>query len=153
MTQVFYLLLSITFFPLLSWAYDLTPIEDAVLICETDGAKIAFQDFNQERDFDEEIDSRKFTKQIWQSDPGEDEGLELRVKRFVKSRRPFQWVIEAALERDVDYRITTRSQIKSGDEEKIRYHVTLNLSIKRPSEDEDAYQPMLEKVNCKIVEK
>lgn len=155
MVQIFYVLFLVAFFPLLSLANDLTPIEDAVLVCESEGAKIAFQDFNSEIDFDEDEDSRKFTKKNWQADPGEKEGLELKVRRFVKSRRKFHWVIEAkkSRERDIDYRLVTLSEIRSGDEEKIRYHVTLNLFIKWRHEGEDAYQSVLKKVNCKIIEK
>ena len=117
----------------------MTAIENPVLVCESEGAKYAFEGFE---------------RRVWQGDPGVEEGLEFTILSFKQVKRiAYDWRVKAELEfmeQKMEYKLRTYSKIVLDDNGSASFNVKLNVFIKNP--ETSKYQKVLNKIPCQTSE-
>lgn len=117
----------------------MTKIENPVLICEDSGVKYAFEGFD---------------KRVWQSDPGQDEGIQLKVDDFKQVvRTPYDWEVLGSysiMGQSLNLKLRTKSKtVYSESSRQVTYDVKLDIMMKRP--EDRSYKSVKVNVPCRVV--
>ncbi len=126
------------FFPVVAFS-ELTPIENPELICQDKGVQVAFEGYKE---------------RVWQADPGEKSGLQMKVSSFQQiMRMPYDWEVIGVLELETEFgkfelptKYRTRSRWSSGRQPK----PVVKLDI-FTSRDGEKFKLIKKNISCQVV--